>query len=111
MALKNTCEESLREIEAAHPVAVRRLVVEPLSDEVDPCQQVLEPRGERFEGRVTDLPPDARQHVVLEGKVHFVQFLRHHCQALDGLLQFVESRGHLPDEDVELGHLLQQNDR
>lgn len=50
MCLQHTSQETLREVEPAHPVTKRSLVVEPLSDEGDPGDHVLEPRGKWLEG-------------------------------------------------------------
>ena len=52
MGLEDPSQETLREVETAHPIAERSLVMEPFSDEGDSGQHVLEPRGKRFEGGV-----------------------------------------------------------
>lgn len=52
-----------------------------------PEEQVLHPRAQRLQRGVRGIGPVSRDLIIQEAGVNAVHFLRHHHQALDGLLQ------------------------
>lgn len=52
-----------------------------------PEVQVLHPGAQRLQGGVRSVGPVSRDLIIQEAGVNTVHFLRHHHQALDGLLQ------------------------
>eukprot|EP00960_Hanusia_phi_P026691 746392-Hanusia_phi.AAC.2 len=109
MGLQRPGHEALGVVEAGKPEAVGLALDEPGLEEVDAAVEVLEPRAEGLEGGISDLAPERRDLVVLEGGEHHLQLCRHHDDALDGLLEVSQGDAHGADEAVELVQLLQQH--
>jgi len=98
--LQRACEEGLWEEESRDPEGVWSSAVDPLGQEVDSLVQIIDPRGQWFQGEETNdgLPGD-RHLVIVQRVSHRVKLLRHDNLSDESLLQLNE---HLLHDDKEL---------
>jgi len=69
IVLQGTCEEGLREEEARDPECGRRTLLDPLSEEVDPLIEIIDPGGKRLERKEADIWLPSDRHLVIEQRV------------------------------------------
>jgi len=57
----------LREEESRCPIGIHVVVLDPLSKEYDSFDEIIDPRGKRFERRISSVLPYLRDFLIKEG--------------------------------------------
>jgi hypothetical protein len=57
----------LREEESRCPIGIHVVIFDPLSKEYDSFDEIIDPRGERFERRIGSVLPYLRYFLIKEG--------------------------------------------
>ena len=94
ISLHSSCHEALREEESRSPVRVHRPILDPLPEETDPFNKIVDPRGERFKGRIGYVFPNLRHFLVKERSEHFLKLNAHQQSSFNCFLQVTQRSLH-----------------
>ena len=81
-----TCKEGLCEVEARHPEGCRRIIINPVLEELKATKEVWHVRPKGFQGRVGFGCPNAGLFSNQHGVEDLLKLRGHDHQTLDGLL-------------------------
>mmetsp|Transcript_37393 Transcript_37393/g.96669 ORF Transcript_37393/g.96669 Transcript_37393/m.96669 type:complete len:294 (+) Transcript_37393:79-960(+) len=107
--LRRTRGERLLEVDATEPESRRRAVVDPILEELQPLDEVVDVAAERLQRRVGALHPHGRCLAVEDLEEGSLELGAHEQQPLDGLLHVLQGAPDDVDEAVETANLLGQD--